>query len=242
MISWKIMTNMERARTNEPSSVHAPEHGFRGTYADLERSINAIAPQTQLDRQEKIEGAKHGSHKLLWLIFSGIAVISIGGIGYLIAQHGRESLPMYERGAVLPATPDTGVLQWHKKPGQGIRTGQIHLHTAKNSLQTVVRVETWHESELIADVYVRPGETAILRVPVGSYRLNLLHGTAWMGSPESAFGKATLMSVYPTFVNVVEDIVKSGVTSVDVSRSSGEQTKMGLPAVFRIAKKEPDTL
>jgi len=210
---------------NQPGNYSVHSDKPVSIYADIEQKIvtghgnPARLPDPHANRTDGQTGPIRQRKRLV--IMAGImipAILSIGASVHLFGNHRVPDPFPDDYGVVLPATPNTGVITWHSPALKALPTGEIRISTKPRSLPAFVRIESWHTSELIADAFVRPGETAILLMPVGSYRLNLAHGRAWRGDPISLFGRHTLSSVYPGHVNVRGSQEGGAPTEIDVSR------------------------
>lgn len=89
--------------------------------------------------------------------------------------------------------PVTGEMQRNHQEAPNTIYAPLRLIATESTVSYVVKLESWQTGAPVLTVFVRRGEVADIKVPIGIYRAKYAYGHAWYG-PYELFGKETVVA------------------------------------------------
>jgi hypothetical protein len=109
-----------------------------------------------------------------WIVWSVLIVVGVVVVKLLLEV--KRSLPF----------PQTGAVHWYVGRAEGPMAPLTLKAPAMSKQNFVVKFDTWEGKQPVAMIPVRGGESAVLQMPLGVYRMTIIKGSAWQG-PDRLF-------------------------------------------------------
>lgn len=96
------------------------------------------------------------------------------------------------------AFPSTGEVLWYREVRVGQTAQLMVVAPPQDSENFVLLLDEWEGKAPVAMIPVRSGETAVVQVPLGRYRLTIANGKMWQGwDKKFGLGGDTRVAVAP---------------------------------------------
>lgn len=110
------------------------------------------------------------------------ALVWVAVLGLLFA--GFKYFQEWEKAQPFPVTGD---VRWYGQSGATSTAPLTITAPVRPGMHHVVRLDEWHSGKPVVLIPVRAGETALIKVPLGRYRVTMATGSRWLGA-EKLFG------------------------------------------------------